>query len=396
MSEATLSQQRLAARLKSLRTGRSGGALTQRQVAEGLGASTALVSSWEGAVAVPPEDRLRSYALFFCTESSVVGRVVHAVRAEDLTPQEERRREELLEELVRLREEAMERPRDRPRETGALGGRFWYFPDGQPVVILCTPMSKRQLGIGEDVDATDPPVGQYAANRTHPNAVYQFSNGDIDALLELAGHIRAENPTIDVRWRTYDQIASADLLSSHVIILGGGADIGTLPSGNDEVVTYFTKQLELPVIGRLPKGGDEEFDLEFVVHLDDNGNPDLNGSKTEIHRPRFVRDETVEGRPRVTVRGAPQLEYDVGLVVRRPNPLNESAKVTICSGTFSRGTYGVVRTFTDANLRARNEKYLADELDPDNFWILVQVPVFAAEQTLTPDLGRASRRLRTS
>jgi hypothetical protein len=89
----------------------------------------------------------------------------------------------------------------------------------------------------------------------------------------------------------------------------------------------------------------------------------------------------------------------VALLGRFPNPLNLSATVTICSGIFSRGTYGAVRALTDATLRARNERYLAGHFDLQNFWLLLHVPVFPGPTgalTLTPDLTRPFHRLRSS
>ena len=70
--------------------------------------------------------------------------------------------------------------------------------------------------------------------------------------------------------------------------------------------------------------------------------------------------------------------------------------MTVLSGLFSRGTFGAVRAFTDANLRARNENYVYNTLDPANFWVLTEVPVFGGLTTLTPDLAGPLHRIRTS
>ena len=50
----------LALRLRELR-----GSMTQGELAGELGCSAALVSSWEGALAVPPQRRLIQYAVYF-------------------------------------------------------------------------------------------------------------------------------------------------------------------------------------------------------------------------------------------------------------------------------------------------------------------------------------------
>jgi transcriptional regulator with XRE-family HTH domain len=400
MTETT-PPRRLGARLRDLRHTWDDLPVTQRHVSQALGLSGALVSSWENGTAIPPEERLNGYARFFATRRSMAQRPPALIPAEDLTGQEEERRSDLIDELVRLREETLEGSMARPRETGALGGRFWYFPDGQPITILCTPLSQQQLGYTLEASESGKlaPAVQYSTNPTHPNAVRNLGNGDIDALLELVGHIRAENPTSTVRWLTYDRIVSADQLTGHLVVLGGGdATDSTLPNGNVSTVKSLTASLEVPVRPRFI-GGDEEFDGEFVIGVDSDGVPtfDPDGSnKEEIYRPRFVRDEALDSRPRVLVRAAPVLQADLALIVRKPNPLNPSAKVTILSGLFSRGTYGAVRAFTDATFRARNEQWLFSTLNPDDFWLLVQVQVFAGENTITPDLGRASHRLRMS
>lgn len=389
-----VSPHQLGARLRELRISWS---VTQRQLSDALGLSGALVSSWENGTAVPPEERLNSYARFFATRRSIERRPPELIPAEDLTSQEERARGELIDELVRLREEALDGSFGPRRDTGALGGRFWYFPDDQPITILCTPLSQRQL-VDDDSDAdlsAQPPAVQYATNPSHPNAVRNLGNEDIDSLLELVGHIRAENPTADVRWLTYDRINSADQLTGHLVVLGKGDFFDPSSTGNSSIVRDLRKSLELPVHARMPAAGDGEFDAEFVVDEDLDGSAAYEGEREEIYRPRFVRDESSPQRPRVAFRGAPQLTDDLALIVRKPNPLNHLAKMTILSGVFSRGTLGAVRAFTDARFRARNEQWLLGALDPNDFWMLVQVRVVGPE-TITPDLGRAASRLRMS
>jgi transcriptional regulator with XRE-family HTH domain len=386
----------LGARLRQLRGQWGGGSpLTQRQVSEALGVSGALLSSWESGTAVPGEERLNAYARFFATRRSIAGPSAVLIRVEELTTDEERVRSALVDELVRLREEAMRGASPRPQTTGALGGRFWFFADGQPVTILCSPLSRRQLGYDpEAAEAARLPYAvQYATNPTHPNAVRNLGNGDIDALLELVGHVRAENPTSDVRWLTYDRINHPDQVTGHLVVLGGGdAAPLLLPSGNADVVKDLRDAMQIPVDTRFDED-DDEFGGQFVVAVNEDGEPVYGGVNEEIYRPRFLRDESLPDRPRVLARQVPQLASDVALIVRRPNPLNPAAKITILSGVFSRGTYGAVRTFTDVRFRSRNEQWLSKAIDPEDFWVLVQVPVFAGE-TVTPDLGRASQRLR--
>ena len=73
-----------------------------------------------------------------------------------------------------------------------------------------------------------------------------------------------------------------------------------------------------------------------------------------------------------------------------------SARITMCVGGFTRGTYGAVRAFTDAHLRTRNERYVRGHVASENdFWMLIHVPVIAG-RTITPDLERPFHRLHIS
>jgi hypothetical protein len=380
MSE--LSPSRLAARLRELRVQSWDGVqVTQKNVAEALGASVALISSWESAAAIPPEERLHRYARFFATPRSLEGGTGHLLPAGDLTTAEDARRRDLVEELVRLRDEAL-KPGARARDTGALGGRFWYFPDGQTITIVGSALSERQ-------------VRSDYTNKAHPNYIASLINGDMDAVIELVGHVRAENPGSEVRWLSVADITNSDQLTGHLVMLGAG-DFRFGASQAISPMEWFIRRLDLPVHTRLPDGGDEEYGHEVVVATDDDGTPHYQGAQEEVYRPQFLRQEKEPGRPRLLVEGFPQLEYDVGILARQPNALNLSATFTWCCGVFSRGTYGIVRSLTDANLRARNERYLFEHFpDPHQFWMVLQVPVFDGK-TITPDLEREFLRLRSS
>jgi transcriptional regulator with XRE-family HTH domain len=407
--QPTAAQAALAIRLRELRRELlPGRAVAQRHVADALGASVALVSSWENPSipTVPPEDRLKQYAHFLATERSIdesdQGRLV-----DDLTTEEESRRRALIDELIRMREEALQDDVAPSRATGALGGRFWYFPDGQPIRIITNRLSRRALtsvsARTPDAKSNDPgahdPVPY--ANPWHPNYIESLWDGDRDATIELFGHIRAENPGADVRFLTYDRTGHNDL-TGHVVILGQ-ADVAFGSTPSFSTFDYMLRRLELPWRTRLPAGADDEFDSEFIVTMDDEGVPTYyeggdKPARVDVYRPTFLRED-VDSRPRRMRDGYPQLEYDVAVLARRPNQLNLSASVTICCGIFSRGTYGAVRTLTDSRLRTRNEQWLSEHVDPDDFWLLFQVPVFQnpdGAETVTPDLERPFHRLRAS
>jgi hypothetical protein len=410
--------------------------------------STPTISAWENGTQVPPEDRLRSLALFYATSRSLEGPNLLDVGA--LTKDEERVRRELIDELVQLRE-AQSAPRP-GRQTGALGGRFYYYPDGLPVRIIGSKLSpyevlpspltpeilqaarrvrtllgeaapagtdaaleelKRYVDVvdvlrdlidqagsrRDDVSDSDWNLlarafkggGNQYADPWHPNGVESLWNGDMDAVVELHGHIRAENSGSDVRWLLDTEVTADDLAGGHIVILGGGPSYYPQP---DSFLGFLVRRLNLPIDSTFPPD-DFEYGGRFLVRTDDEGRPDDNGQHLEEHRPRFL----TENGDRVVQHGQPVLEYDVALLGRFPNPLNLGATVTVCTGIFSRGTYGAVRAFTDSHLRARNEKYLDEHLDLTNFWMLLHVPVLTTPtgaQTVTPDLTRPFHRLRTS
>jgi transcriptional regulator with XRE-family HTH domain len=140
MSQPPTARTQLAEKLRDLRLSSELGGLTQRQLADALGTSTPLISSWESAAAVPPDHRLRAYGRFFATRRSVADGRPQLLAEDDLRDDEASRMEALIEELFRLRN--LEDSEQASPETGALGGRFWYFPDRQPITILCNPLSQ--------------------------------------------------------------------------------------------------------------------------------------------------------------------------------------------------------------------------------------------------------------
>jgi transcriptional regulator with XRE-family HTH domain len=392
----------LAERLKELRQQVQGVTVTQKQVADALGLSVPLISSWESGKAVPQEERLQALALLFSSPRAFANGSSELPDESELSSAEEATRRRLIEELVALRDDALRDTRGAARDVGALGGRFWYFPEGARIRIITTPMFQSVI---DDVPY---------ANRWHPNYMASLRDADRDAAMELFGHIRAENPAADVRCSTARE-ATRDDLTGFVVILGqadrfvaaieGGWSTSDEEEGSPQsLVGYVLRRLELPIATRIPKGGDIDYDGEFVVTTNNEDVPTYFPSgemapKVKAYRPIFLRDENAPGRPRKTVEGLPQLEYDVALLARKRNEFNLSTSVTICSGIFSRGTYGAVRTLTDALLRARNERFLADHFAIDDFWTLFRVPVAPTQngaETVTPDLARPFHRLRSS
>ena len=58
------------------------------------------------------------------------------------------------------------------------------------------------------------------AKEDDPNFTKLQQYGDLDALIQLYGHLRAENPTLDVLYKLASEVVPDDY-GSHVILLGG-------------------------------------------------------------------------------------------------------------------------------------------------------------------------------
>jgi hypothetical protein len=178
--------------------------------------SLSLISSWESAhrPVKPPLRRLRQYALFFATRRSVAGVQPRLLRDEELTPAEDAERDSLYSELARLRDPddvqpVLPAPGLRLADPGdAIGGGPYHFADKRPVTIVCARLPEDQRRQMPHVEPKD------------LDYVRSYSYADIDALIEIFGHIRAINPTIMVNIRTADTLESDDY-TAHLVLLGG-------------------------------------------------------------------------------------------------------------------------------------------------------------------------------
>ena len=315
--------------------------LSQAQLASAFSAeervASATVSSWESATnpKTPSEARLRAYARFFCTDRSIDGDEPHLIPEADLTAQELDRFRELDEKLHDLLN---------PNE-GDL--RSLHF-DAGPVVVMCPTMPKELQGS--------------LTNERDPNYTRLGRYGDADALIELFGFLRAENPALEVAHRLTSDVQTDDF-SSHIILLGG--------IGWNTITLRFQRAIkQVPVI---------------QVQVEDLQNGDLFVVQTPEGEKKFYPefDDFGEG---------PELIADVGFVARLHNPFKPNRTLTICNGIFSRGVFGAVRCLTDPRVRDGNEQYIAERFPGGEFAILVRVPVVANE-TLSPDLTDDASRL---
>jgi len=268
-----------------------------------------------------------------------------------LTSEERARQVDLFEELTSLRDEAQ------GHEPGPLAaddpyvGSHWRFPPDQDITIVCSALPQDYLGSMPYTDADD------------PNYVDLYRFGDLDALLELYGHIRAANPTNQVRVRTSGEELQVDDYTSHLVLLGG--------VDWNSITAELLHRLDVPVT-QLARESDDE-PGGFVV--------EANG-KTTTFSPTLRREEDRE-----------YLDEDVAHFFRAPSPLNDKRTVTICNGMYQRGTLGAVRALTDARFRHRNEKYLRRRFpDEGTFSVLCRVKVFRGA-AVTPDWSTSSEDL---
>jgi hypothetical protein len=318
-------------------------ALTQADLAQALSSegrvASATLSSWESTTnpKTPPANRISAYARFFATQRSLEGGP-HLIPEDQLTPAESNRFRELESELLEQLH-----PKDREAR------RSFQF-DAGPVIVICPDLPEEACGPLADV------------NDINFTKMQQY--GDLDALIELYGQVRAENPTLDVFYRLASEVASDDL-SSHLIILGG--------IGWNKVTLHMQRTIsQVPITQTAVddlKGGDI-----FRV-----GTPD--GGKPTLFYPEYER-----------LRDVKELIADVGYLARLRNPYRVDRTLTICNGIFSRGVYGTVRCLTDPSVREQNESYLADRFPDGEFAMLLRVPVVANE-TLSPYLQNPDGRL---
>jgi hypothetical protein len=330
----------LAQRLRHLRQGWN--RLTQDKLAAAFTAeeplAAATVSSWESLKVpkLPPSHRLEAYARFFASPRSLEGEA-KLFRLSELTPDEKRAYEKLKAELGQLRSAV----------TGAPAGeqitfnRSWHFADAGRITFICAQLPEDQIGqFGRPENLNYTELQAYA---------------DLDALMELHGHIRAENPAATVHFKTPPEIERDDL-TGHVILLGGVIW--------NEITGRLSEMAELPV--RQVTGPELDSGDIFVA--------DIDGEERQFW-PQWT-DETKA-----------VLTEDVGMLARVPNPLNANRTLTICNGIHSRGVYGAVRTLTDAQLRDGNEHYISTHFaNAESFAILMGVRVIK-NKVMTPDFN---------
>jgi transcriptional regulator with XRE-family HTH domain len=339
----------LGERLRSLR---EEAGLTQKQLAVVLGGEGGtMVSMWETAKRFPPDDRLTMYARLFATQRSFSGKgPPRLIDDEDMTEEEHRRFEQLERELLALRDEARRgsdgtrtAPVPRSRSDLTLRSGVFRFNDEAMITVICA----------------DVPEGQRPtfADPSNLNYVRASSFADLDALLDLFGHLRAENPTQQVRIRAVGELKKEEM-SGHLVLLGG--------SVWNEATVWLSQQIGLPL-------RQDTADEEEILVLE-------HAQKPQQFRIRRDGDALLE---------------DVGVFVRAPNPQDPQYTITICNGITTRGVRGAVQCFADYRLGDRNERYMATRFaDHSSYGIVVRVEVLQPSgEPLTPDLTKVRTRL---
>jgi hypothetical protein len=362
-------RQVLARRLRALREQHwPGSKVHQGELAAALSGagksvSVPLVSSWESRTnpQVPPASRIQDIATFFASPRSFDGKVGRLLNLSELTEPEQAARAELLQELTRLRSEAIEAP-DRSSgpttigdSTRAIAQPFsagpYRFRGGDRITIVCgqVPADMRR-----QMPYTDP---------LEPDFIESYRYADLDALIELWGHLRAANPTSQVQYRSADQLRPDDY-TGHLVLLGGVDWNATTSSA--------LARLQLPVaqVSEWDKRGGA-----YWAVTEEDG-PEV------LHRPLLEQSG-----------GREILREDVALFARAVSPFNQKRFVTICNGMYGRGVYGAVRALTDERFRDRNSEYIKAQLaDSEAFCLLFRVTV-ENTLTLTPDWTLPETRL---
>lgn len=315
-----LSPTPMSNRLRELRADHFGAPVTQKVLSAALGVSAPTISSWETAGATPSEERLADVARFFATPRSVRER--RLFDDDELTDEENIDREKLLAHLLSLRPSD---PEDQATRPVVADTDFWRFADDGPVRIIC--------GQREDLPAE--------ADGGHRNYMALTSYADLDALVELFGHVRACNPTSDVRFARPSLLRDDDM-HSHLVFLG---NMATIKSAVEEWLPQLpVTQIKVP-----------EIDDGEIFEVTDDGTVERFG-------PTFADDGTVT--------------EDVGFLARMPSPTDPDRTLTICSGVFTRGVYAAVRCLTDKRVARINNAYLASRFaGVDTYGVLMRALV---------------------
>ncbi len=346
---ASIPARRLAERLRDLRE-REFRPLTQRALGKALGGSEPLsiatISLWENPSSdrLPPPQRLKAYARLFCSDRSFGSTIPHLLRDDELTDAEREREIQLYEELLELRERAQSTDAATTSPDHPVldhHASLWRFPDHDAITIVCS-----------DAPQADRPA---YADQGHLNYSRHARHADLDALIEVYGQVRADNPETWIRVLSPRHL-EYDFALNHLVIIGGAAVYDVAP--------WFAKGVSLPTVHQ--SGDTHTFTYEV---------------EGEVREFTSTRDD--DGN----------LTHDVGFIARAPHNIAPGHIVTVLGGINSRGVHGAALAFSDSHVRDANLRYLTDTFPgTDRFCILMRVPV-RNDAALPPNLSNDDVRL---
>jgi hypothetical protein len=218
----------------------------------------------------------------------------------------------------------------------------WHFLDNSQITLVCSRLP--------------PPHQSPLADPGYLNFVRFSGLADLDALIDIHGAIRANNPDSPVSIIAAQDLTHRDI-ASHLVLIGGLA-WGT-------VNPWFSRIFSIPI-----EPGDPANRNAIVVQVPQSGEREFTHT--------IINDELVE---------------DVGFFASGKNPSAPERSLTICGGITTHGVLGAARCFIDWEMRERNEKYLASRFTRGStYCIVMRVPV-ANKDSLTPDLSKPEYRL---
>jgi hypothetical protein len=309
---------------------------------------------------MPPTFRIADIATFFASPRSFDGRVGRLLDADEMDPQERAARAKLLQELNRLRADALAAsgvPRPRADMPGSMetaqppSAEPYRIKADERITIVCAQLPPHML---QQMPYTDP---------LDPDFIALYRYAELDSLLELFGHLRATNPASRVRFKAADRLSSDDY-TGHLVSLGG--------VDWNQATSSVLASLDLPVTQ--VANWDEPDGVYFEVMEE--------GGRKIAHPPVLANSG-----------GRQVLREDVALFARAVSPYNRRRFVTICNGMYGRGTYGAVRALTDPHFRDRNADYIKERLDSSEAYCLLTRVTVVNDATMTPDWTLPETRL---
>jgi len=293
----------------------------------------------------------------FCTDQSFVSGSPRLLRDDELTEEERQEETELYAELRTLRERVQSS--DAVPASNKRPSLIWHFKNENTINentinIVCSGVKPKERP-------------QYA-DPSHLNYTPYASFADLNALVDVYGEVRAENPSSEVNILLPERLDHNSALS-HLVFIGGAAvakveaDQDENPASQD--VRRFAPNIPLPTAEAIP------------------------GTNTH----GFICSVGEEACGFVSSRQRGTLVEDIGLIARGPHPNIPHRTVTMLSGITSRGVHGAALCFIHPSLRESNEKFLKSTFgSTEEFCILMRVPV-RNNVAMPPNLSDDKNRL---